>query len=288
MYGKLSHIIPLIIISLALVQCEADNQALHVENFGERAGTELQKEKYLDSQDFVYFKEKEAELETREGNVNNEEGNNEEEKIVYLTFDDGPSVHTREILDILDAYNAHATFFVNGRESGEAVQMYEAIINEGHVLGNHTYTHEYDKIYSDVEEFKADVLQLENYIKEITGERTNFFRFPGGSNSSMAKKYGGEQILHEARAALSDLGYVFFDWDVDSGDSTSNELDAIVIANQTLEQVKGRKKAIALFHDGINKQATVEALPIILSELKSWGYTFKTLSETSPRREFHL
>ncbi|MBU9714881.1 polysaccharide deacetylase family protein [Evansella tamaricis] len=206
--------------------------------------------------------------------------------IVYLTFDDGPSEHTKDVLEILKVHNAKATFFVNGHETELAKDMYRKIAEDGHVLANHTYSHQYDEIYSSAETFMEDVRALEVLIEEVTGEKTRFFRFPGGSNSSKALRHGGEEVLRETRDLLTENNYLFFDWDVDSMDSARPNQDAQVIITETLKQVKGKEKAVVLFHDGPKKQSTVEALPVILDQLKEWGYSFKPLTHQSPTRQF--
>ena len=103
---------------------------------------------------------------------------------VYLTFDDGPSSNTAAILDTLAQYNVKATFFVVGKEDEESQEMYKRIVNEGHTLGMHSYSHKYSVIYDSLENFEDDFTKIQNYLYDITGEDCHYYRFPGGSSSS--------------------------------------------------------------------------------------------------------
>ncbi|MDQ0257405.1 peptidoglycan/xylan/chitin deacetylase (PgdA/CDA1 family) [Evansella vedderi] len=226
--------------------------------------------------------------ENNRGTSPNEGETEGKNRIVYLTFDDGPTENTQGILSILKDFNAKATFFVNGRESDFAKKIYQQIVLNGHALGNHTYSHQYEIIYSDLSNFKADFYELQALLKETTGVEPKYFRFPGGSNSTRAHQHGGEQILWEIRSFLDNNGYVFFDWNVDSRDSAVQNQSKEVIIQETLAQVKGKNQAIVIFHDGPNKESTVEALPAILDQLAKWGYSFKTLSKDAPKQHFQL
>ena len=88
----------------------------------------------------------------------------EEKKKVYLTFDDGPSANTDEILDILRQYDVKATFFVVGKTDEASKEAYRRIVEEGHTLGMHSYSHVYDLVYSSREEFESDMLKLQSYL----------------------------------------------------------------------------------------------------------------------------
>lgn len=105
-------------------------------------------------------------------------------KVVYLTFDDGPSDNTDALLDVLAEYNVKATFFVNGYEGYE--EALNRIVNEGHTLALHTYTHDYAHVYESVESFSQEVESLQDYLEKVTGTRPYIFRFPGGSSNSQA------------------------------------------------------------------------------------------------------
>ena len=126
---------------------------------------------------------------------------------IYLTFDDGPSKYTNELLDILDKYNAKATFFVLAQDGYD--EEYQRIVNEGHTLGIHSYKHVYGDVYSSLDGFKEDVDSIYAFVEEKTGEKPLFYRFPGGSSNTIYK--GDKQELIDY---LLDKNLVHYDWNV--------------------------------------------------------------------------
>ncbi len=183
-----------------------------------------------------------------------------EKKLIYLTFDDGPSEYTDEILDILAEYDVKATFFVLAKEGYD--EQYNRIVEEGHTLALHSYTHQYSSIYESPESFRNDVTDLSDYLFEITGYRCEFYRFPGGSSNTIIKfdKNSLFQILEEEEL-------VYFDWNVTSKDASSQRLSANTIANNVLSGVAQTNTSVVLMHDASDKYTTVQALPIILENL---------------------
>ena len=137
-------------------------------------------------------------------------------KIIYLTFDDGPGMYTKRILDVLEEYNVKATFFVTNQ-----FPKYEYLIKneyeKGHAIGVHTYSHNYRKIYSSFENYIDDVNKMNEIIKKYTGNFSNILRFPGGSSNTISRKYK-KGIMTELTREVSNLGYTYFDWNVASGD----------------------------------------------------------------------
>ena len=203
-------------------------------------------------------------------------------KIAYLTFDDGPSNHTLEILNTLDKYNVKATFFVNYKEGNE--ELYKEIVKRGHVLGNHTYSHVYSNIYSSKEAFVADVQKLDNELQKITGkEPSKIIRFPGGSNNTIG---GSIKFMSELAKNMTDLGYTFFDWNIDSQDATMLTQRKDVIVNTILRDCQYVQHANILMHDSDPKVTTLEALPQIIEGLKAQGFVFDKLSHDSPKSQF--
>lgn len=206
------------------------------------------------------------------------------EKVAYLTFDDGISDATNDILDILKKYNVKATFFVNfayKKVSGYK-DIYKRIIDEGHTLGNHTNTHDFDKVYADIDSFEKEVMDIHNSIKEITGYEMKIFRFPGGSNTTYVRKLGTapHTLIHE-------LGYEYYDWNVDSGDATAHNVPKETLIKNVLNGATSNS-AIILMHDlGYRyKRTTVEALPDIIEGLIKKGYTLKAMNENVTPRQF--
>lgn len=200
-------------------------------------------------------------------------------KKAYLTFDDGPSANTEQILDILKKYNIKATFFVTGNSSNK--ELYRRIVNEGHAIGNHTYSHNYKSIYSSVDAFMEDLERLNKFLEETTGVRPDIVRIPGGSNNQVSKKYGGEDIMEKIVKKVVEEGYQYFDWNVTSTDAEKVKQDKEVIVEAVLKGTKDKTNAVILMHDSAPKTTTVEALPEIIEGLIQQGYKFDTLDKNS-------
>lgn len=192
-------------------------------------------------------------------------------KTAYLTFDDGPSpLVTPKILEVLREYDIKATFFVIGKLAEQNSELVRQIQEEGHLIGNHTYSHQYKLIYSNPDNFIADVIKWEKAVKDILGEdfETNILRFPGGS---FGKK------LQPFRERVKEEGYISIDWNALNGDAEALHIPAEVLIDRIKESTKNRDNAVVLMHDSNTKDTTVEALPEIISYLKSEGYSFETL-----------
>ncbi len=203
----------------------------------------------------------------------------------YLTFDDGPSVNTTKILDILKEKGVKATFFVIGKTDDFSKDVYNRIVAEGHVLALHSMTHNYSAIYKNVDAFKADYKALSDLLYEKTSMRPTVMRFPGGSNNTVSKKYGGE-IMDELVKEMPAAGYVYYDWNVDSGDALSKKLTADQITARVVEQSAKKSDAVILMHDAKPKEETVKALPEIISKLSEMGFSFEVLTEKGPDVRF--
>lgn len=182
-------------------------------------------------------------------------------KRIYLTFDDGPSNNTNAILDVLDEYNSKATFFVIAKNGYE--EEYNRIINDGHTLGLHSYSHVYKDVYSDEMGFKNDVNRIYDFVENVTGVTPKFYRFPGGSSNTIYKSDKNELFDY-----LDEMNLTYVDWNVASNDSTYGGLSANQIANNVLNGVEGLDDCVILMHDANDKSSTVEALRIIISSLQ--------------------
>lgn len=229
------------------------------------------------------LKEQVEELELK--NLTKEQIKEEENlKIAYLTFDDGPSGNTPKILDILKEKKVPATFFVIGNP--DMKDTYKRIVDEGHVLGNHTYGHDYNKIYKSPETFFADVDKLNDLLEEATGERTKILRFPGGSNNTVSRHAGGSGIMSVMIDAVLGDGYRYFDWNVDSQDASKAKQSKDVIVKSVLGGANGTNKAVILMHDAAAKTTTVDALPEIIDGLIQKGFIFRGLDMDAPETQF--
>lgn len=197
-------------------------------------------------------------------------------KIIYLTFDDGPSSNTEEILDILDAYGCPATFFVVG--SGYNSE-YIKIVERGHVLALHTLTHDYETIYASEEAYFEDLDAIADLVYDLTGVTTNLIRFPGGSSNTVSENYN-IGIMSRLAEEVERRGYVYFDWNATNADAsteryTAEELYQFAISYDYEDVI------VMLMHDTDYLDTTVECLPLVIEHYQNLGYEFLALNENS-------
>lgn len=204
-----------------------------------------------------------------------------EEKIVYLTFDDGPTVVTKRVLEVLEEENVTGTFFVIGQLVEQNKQIAEKIKSENHAICVHTYTHE-DKIYRSIETFMDDHSKCSKAVEEVIGkEAPKFMRFPGGSSSTMARK----PILKEIRGQLVDKGMYYVDWNITIDDSFTKNKPANTLVNKFNKEFNkefknnDKDRLVVLMHDAYYNKTTVTALKEIIQTLKKEGYTFKNFND---------
>lgn len=181
---------------------------------------------------------------------------------VYLTFDDGPSSNTSEILEVLDKYEVKATFFVVGKEDEAAKQMLSEIAKAGHSIGMHSYSHKYGEIYGSKEAFLEDYQRIHDYIEEYAGIDSRIYRFPGGTSNSVSNIPMGEFV-----DLLEEDGVFVFDWNISSKDAGGTALSAQQIVKNCLEGIESKENVIILMHDAAQKDTTVEALPMIIENI---------------------
>lgn len=195
------------------------------------------------------------------------------QKTAYLTFDDGPSKFTPRILDILDQYGIKATFFVTGEGKERYRDYYREIVERGHTIAIHTYSHDYKKIYASVDAFLDDYYQMFTEIRELTGVSPELFRFPGGSVNGYNKKVN-TAIIEE----MTRRGFTYYDWNVSSADSARGTTVETVKGN-ILNATPDLHKAIILMHDAGDKQPTVDALEEVILGLRQQGFVFDRLTK---------
>lgn len=194
--------------------------------------------------------------------VAEESSGQEEIHKVYLTFDDGPSIYTNDILDILDSYNVKATFFVVGKEETNAEEALQRIVDEGHTLGMHSYSHKYKELYESMDSFTQDFARIRDYIYQATGEESVCYRFPGGSSNTVS-----EIDMHDFIDYLDSQGVEYYDWNVSSGDGGSMKLSTDTLLENCTKDIDTRYTSIILLHDSAEKPTTVEALPDIIENI---------------------
>ena len=192
----------------------------------------------------------------------------EDVRKVYLTFDDGPSIYTDEILDILALYEVKATFFVVGAVDEQYESMYKRIVDEGHSIGMHSYSHKYTEVYQSLDSFKADVEKIRGLIKDKTGVECSLYRFPGGSSNSIGKKHIQDYIAY-----LDEEGIIYHDWNVSSGDASGVYLSVDDLVKNSTSQLEKYNSAYILLHDSSTKKSTVDALPKIIETIQAMENT---------------
>lgn len=195
----------------------------------------------------------------------------------YLTFDDGPSVYTNEILDILNEYEVKATFFVINTKIENYDIILKRIVDEGHTLGMHSASHIYEKIYKSVNAFVSDLNNNFTYIWEATGIKPQIMRFAGGSINSYNSGIASDLIKN-----ISERGFVYYDWNVSTGDTSLPRPDSDRIVRNVLDNINGRDRIIILAHDTITKGETVKALPRIIAGVREAGFEFDRLTPDIP------
>jgi len=191
-----------------------------------------------------------------------------------LTFDDGPSENTDAILDTLDDYGVKATFFVVGKTDEDSIARYQRIVNEGHTIGMHSYSHQYSDIYSSLDAFQTDLSKIQNTIYDATGVDTNLYRFPGGSSNQVSNTDMTEYIRY-----LNEQGITYYDWNVSCGDATSQAYTADELVDNVMSDVVKYKTSVVLLHDADSKTQTVEALPKLIESLQSVGAMILPISD---------
>lgn len=198
------------------------------------------------------------------------------DKIIYLTFDDGPDPeNTPLILEILKTNNVKATFFVVGTETEKYPDFLKQIYNEGHAIGNHTYNHVYRDLYQSSTAYLKQLQHNDQIIKNIINVRPRISRAPGGSTGNFTTEYW---------KVLKNQGYLEVGWNISSGDASNAKADIILqnIMDQTNAHTFLWSHAILLMHDGKGHGETVKALPSIIKFYKELGFEFRIINATTP------
>ncbi|MBP0963267.1 MAG: polysaccharide deacetylase [Oscillospiraceae bacterium] len=208
----------------------------------------------------------------------------ESDRIIYLTFDDGPSTNTIPLLEVLEEYGIRATFFVTGQYEGDTAALLQAIAERGHTIGLHTYAHMYDEIYSYSEAFFADLQKVDELVQQATGQQAVLYRFPGGSLNSHCPKWLRQQL----RQQLAERGYIYHDWNVESGDQGSRVLSAEELFENVVKgaQQAGEGPLVILFHDTNHCATTPQAVNLLIEHFLEEGYTFLPITEKTPPIRF--
>lgn len=198
-----------------------------------------------------------------------------EEKVCYITFDDGPTLNTPQIIETLEKYDAKATFFV----LEERIVMYPDFIKQIHYsknkIGLHGVSHS-EAIYSSPTAPLEEMMKTEKTLKNVLGEGSKLVRVPFGSSYRLSR---------EMAKNLEDSGYIIWDWNVDPRDSVGTIIPEKVMANLRRDLDRCSSTPVILLHD---RKSTVTLLPIMLEYLKSEGYKMLPLNENeTPVNHLH-
>lgn len=243
--------------------------------------TQLQSLKYQDEKEQQKKKEEEEKAKqakipklTEEGKNNVDNIYKSDTKRAFLTFDDGPSEVTNQILDTLKQEKVKATFFVLGSNVKTLPNVVKRIYDEGHYIANHGYSHVYSKIYASPQTVLDEFNQCNDAVKEaiqVPEYNSHLFRFPGGLAGG---KYA--TIKNEANELLKQNEVMHVDWNSLTGDAETNNLSIEFELQRLRETSEGKNSLIILMHDAQAKKTTADALPNIIAYLKEQGYKFES------------
>ena len=195
-------------------------------------------------------------------------------RVIYLTFDDGPGAYTNQLLDVLKKYNVKATFFVTCKGDDSVIKRE---YDEGHTVALHTCSHDYKTVYASYNAYFKDLNNIKARVKRITGYDANIIRFPGGTSN--AKSTSPNISMKSLAKQVLDKGYVYFDWNVSSGDA-GGTTSADGVYNNVVNSLKSGT-SVVLQHD--IKKYSVEAVERIIQYGLENGYTFERLTTSSPK-----
>ena len=206
------------------------------------------------------------------------------EKWVCLTFDDGPSKTTPEVLRVLNAAGVHATFFVVATDYNET---YLPLLTEaaaaGHQIALHSASHEYRDIYRSSEAYWKDIALLKERIAPyVDAESIRYLRFPGGSTNTVSRRHGGKGLMQQLKTEAEENGYRWVDWNVCAEDAVGGKPSADTIYRNVVRETGEQTHCVVLMHDSSTTRTTAEALPDIVQWYADNGYTFLTVAQALP------
>lgn len=196
-------------------------------------------------------------------------------KVVFLTFDDGPSQYTPALLDTLRANNVNATFFVVGLNAQKMPDIVRREYAEGNTVGIHCWNHDYRVCYASPDAFMEDFNHARSFLTDLLGVSPKVCRFPGGTNNTVSHR-GGPHFMQTVVPQVDALGVKHFDWNAYAGDAEVKPATEQQVIGNVIGQVTHRSLSVVLCHD--IKPTTVSAMATIIPQLKSLGYAFGVLS----------
>ena len=211
---------------------------------------------------------------TEQGKENIKNIYHTDKKVAYLTFDDGPSNNTHQILDILKQNNIKATFFVLGSQVEIFPETTNRIYNEGHYIANHGYSHKYSEIYQSPEQVLNEFNQCNQIVAKtinVPEYNSHLFRFPGGS---VGGKYA--ELKKQAITVLEQNNILHIDWNALTGDSEKVNPTEEYLMDNLQKTTEGKNSLVILMHDAQAKKITAETLPKVIEYLQQQGYSFES------------
>ena len=217
---------------------------------------------------------------TNEQITENEKITKHKKKIIYLTFDDGPSYKvTNKVLDILKEKEVQATFFLIGNQIKDKEDVVKRIYEEGNGIGLHTYTHNFKKIYGNEDKFIQEMMICRSEINETIGVSPNIIRFPGGSYKHLSKNY---------LKKLHDNNFKVYDWNVDNSDGLNPKISPYGLYTNAIKGSNEKQSIVLLLHCTDRNKNTCQALPKIIEYYKFHGYEFKIITEETAELYFPI
>jgi len=221
-----------------------------------------------------------ANLLTNEKIMENEKITKHKKKIIYLTFDDGPSYKvTNKVLDILKENEVQATFFLIGNQIKDKEDVVKRIYDEGNGIGLHTYTHNFKEIYCDEDKFIQEMINCRSEINETIGIAPNIIRFPGGSYKHLSKNY--LEKLHENN-------FKVYDWNADNSDGLNPKISPYSLYTKAIKGSNEMQSVMLLLHCTDMNKNTCKALPKIIKYYKAHGYEFDIITEETKELYFPI
>lgn len=206
------------------------------------------------------------------------------DKWVCLTFDDGPSKTTPDVLSALNSARVKATFFVVATGNND---KYLPLISEaaaaGHQIALHSASHEYSDIYQSADAYWKDIdLLKERLSPYVRADGLRYLRFPGGSTNTVSRRYGGRGLMQQLKEEVTAKGYAYVDWNVCAEDAVGGKPSAGTIFRNIVRETGEQTQCIVLMHDSATTRTTAEALPDIIQWYKDNGFAFLTVEQAVP------
>lgn len=211
-------------------------------------------------------------------------GSAQPEKWVCLTFDDGPSKTTPDVLAALNTAGVHGTFFVVATGYNEKyLPLLTQAAAAGHQIALHSASHEYSDIYRSSAAYWKDIALLKQRIAPyVDAESIRYLRFPGGSTNTVSRRYGGKGLMQQLKNEVEQRGWQWVDWNVCAEDAVGGKPSAGTIFRNIVRETGEQTQCIVLMHDSATTRTTAEALPDIIQWYKDNGFAFLTVEQAVP------